>query len=100
MIIIRNDERVSDILVDICPLPYVAVEIESPQHVDAELQDVIIVSDIGSIPSYEGEYEITPSEGMQMLPTAGTRLENNIVIDPIPSNYGRITWDGSNITIT
>lgn len=51
-------------------------------------------------PSYDGEHEITPGESEQTLETSGSYLENNIIIKPIPSNYGHITWDGSKLTIT
>ena len=50
--------------------------------------------------TYTGIYEITPSEEAQRLSTANTRMENDIIVNPIPTNYGRITWDGSIITIT
>ena len=50
--------------------------------------------------AYEGEYEITPSEETQTLPTANRMLARNIVVAPIPQNYGRITYSGGGITIT
>lgn len=49
---------------------------------------------------YEGEYEITPSEEAQTLPTENRMLARNIVVAPIPQNYGRITYNGGGITIT
>lgn len=53
----------------------------------------------GSEP-YEGNYEITPSEELQTLPTANRMLARDIVVAPIPQNYGRITYNGGGITIT
>lgn len=50
--------------------------------------------------AYEGNYEITPSEELQTLPTANRMLARNIVVAPIPQNYGRITYNGGGITIT
>lgn len=50
--------------------------------------------------AYEGDYEITPSEELQTLPTANRMLARNIVVAPIPKNYGRITYNGGGITIT
>lgn len=50
--------------------------------------------------AYEGEYEITPSEEAQTLPTANRMLARNIVVAPIPQNYGRITYSGGGIIIT
>lgn len=50
--------------------------------------------------AYEGNYEITPSEELQTLPTANRMLARNIVVAPIPKNYGRITYNGGGIIIT
>lgn len=50
--------------------------------------------------TYEGNYEITPSEELQTLPTANRQLARNIVVAPIPQNYGRITYNGGGIIIT
>ena len=53
----------------------------------------------GSVPAYEGEYIVTPSELMQTLDTSGKRLAENVIVEPIPSNYGRISYSGSVITV-
>ena len=49
---------------------------------------------------YTGEYEVTPSAESQALDTIGKRLTANVVINPIPSNYGLITWNGSVLTVS
>lgn len=49
---------------------------------------------------YTGETEVTPSEETQVLFTAGKVVEQNIKINPIPSNYGLITWNGSILTVS
>ena len=51
-------------------------------------------------PAYEGATEITPSEETQVLQTNNFRMTENITVNPIPSNYGLITWDGSTITVS
>ena len=51
-------------------------------------------------PDYEGEYTITPSAEAQTLPSTDTVTHRDIVINPIPSNYGRITYDGTVITVS
>ena len=51
-------------------------------------------------PDYEGTYEITPSVEAQTLPSTDTVTHRDIVINPIPSNYGRITYDGTVITVS
>lgn len=51
-------------------------------------------------PRYEGAYEFEPNGTAQTVRTAGTVLMEDIIIDPVPSNYGLITWDGSTITVS
>lgn len=49
---------------------------------------------------YEGSYELTPTQQTQILPTEGLRMTANVVINPIPSNYGRIGWNGLFLTVS
>lgn len=49
---------------------------------------------------YEGETEITPTQETQTLRTASLLMPVDIVINPIPQNYGLITWNGSTLTVS
>lgn len=49
---------------------------------------------------YEGAYEVTPTSEAQTLSTEGLRMTANVVINPIPNNYGLITWSGSVLTVS
>lgn len=49
---------------------------------------------------YRGVYEVTPTEETQTLQTSGCRMSGNVVVNPIPSNYGRIAYDGTTLLIT
>jgi len=49
---------------------------------------------------YTGEYVVTPSDEQQTLETAGKILKQNVVIEPIPQNYGLITWSGLGIRVS
>ena len=51
-------------------------------------------------PYYDGAYDITPSESVQVLEMKDMRASSNVTINPIPSNYGLITWDGSRLTVS
>ena len=51
-------------------------------------------------PSYEGPYEVTPGAEEQTLETNALYMTGNITINPIPNNYGLITYDGSTITVS
>lgn len=49
---------------------------------------------------YEGETTFTPSEEQQIFSTRGLTMPADIVVNPIPSNYGLITWNGSTLTVS
>lgn len=69
--------------------------------VTAQQGSVEVVTGILDIlPAYAGSYEITPSDTAQVLPTTGRGMASDIVVKPIPSNYGLITWDGSTLTVS
>lgn len=50
--------------------------------------------------TYDGPYEFTPTQQEQIAPTAHKALLENIIINPIPSNYGLITYNGSVLTVS
>ena len=49
---------------------------------------------------YHGAYEVAPTNEYQTLHTTNRVLTHEIVVDPIPSNYGLITWNGSELTVS
>lgn len=49
---------------------------------------------------YHGTYSVTPSGVAQVLATAGMALREDVTVEPIPSNYGLVTWDGSVLTVS
>jgi len=55
---------------------------------------------VSTYPDYAGEYEFTPSSTPQTISTRDMVVHGDIVIDPIPNNYGLITWDGTTITVS
>lgn len=50
--------------------------------------------------TYDGPYTVTPSDDAQTLATEGYLMTGNVVVEPIPSNYGRITWNGAVLTVS
>lgn len=50
--------------------------------------------------TYDGPYEATPTQSEQVFQTNGKVMINNFTVNPIPSNYGLITWDGSVLTVS
>lgn len=51
-------------------------------------------------PAYDGPMEVTPTRETQTLATAMRSLTGNVIINPIPQNYGLITWNGSTLTVS
>lgn len=54
----------------------------------------------GDIPAYGGPYVVTPTRETQTLMTKERAMTANVIINPIPSNYGLITWNGSSLTVS
>lgn len=54
----------------------------------------------GAVAAYAGVYTVTPTQSIQILSTSGKTMAHDVTIDPIPSNYGLITWDGSSLTVS
>lgn len=59
-----------------------------------------IIEIIPSGEAYEGPYSITPGKEAQVLNIKGLTAKENIIIEPVPDNYGLISWNGSTLTIT
>lgn len=53
----------------------------------------------GSVPAYKGPTAFTPSDSTQTVDCEGFRMKDNITINAIPINYGRLDWDGRTLTV-
>ena len=51
-------------------------------------------------PTYTGEYVFTPTRETQIVDTEERVLVDDIIINPIPSNYGLVTYNGAIITVS
>lgn len=69
----------------------------SASAMDASIESTVFVP---VLEDYDGPYEVTPSGETQTLTTADLHMNRNVTINPIPSNYGLITWNGSTITVS
>lgn len=58
------------------------------------------VTQVKAADYYTGETTVTPSAVEQRLATTGLLVSTDIIINPIPSNYGLITWNGSTLTVS
>ena len=63
--------------------------------------NMVVVAAYQSVdaPRYDGDYTFTPTAETQMIDISGKMATANIMINPIPSNYGRIEYNGSFLTI-
>ena len=84
--------------------PYIADHIiaSRPSLVDNTIN---VTPNIGSViyrehEAFSGPYEYTPSSEEQTVPIAYLMASQDIKINPIPSNYGLVTWNGSTITVS
>ncbi len=68
------------------------------EHIPLDVATEIVIRAEGDY--YEGSYEITPSETQQILPVRELTMRENLTINPIPNNYGLITWNGYTLTVS
>ena len=61
----------------------------------ANMGEVQVVS-VGAAP-YEGDYIVMPKPEAQTLPTSGKVLAEDVTIEPIPKEYGLVTYDNRKI---
>ena len=80
-----------------------AVVVTTPDwHVTASSPPQTVSVQTGIAPGvpYSGPYEVEATSERQVLHTALCTLSEDIVIDPVPSNYGLIEWDGSVLMVS
>lgn len=78
--------------------PVIPLRIDDDVGIDLGVTEQIVIEDHDTLP-YRGEYEFTPTEDVQTVYINGLRATRNITINPIPENYGRLTWTGSTLTV-
>lgn len=49
---------------------------------------------------YNGSYIVTPSTQTQILETEGLVMNDDVIIEKIPDNYGLISWNGFVLTVS
>lgn len=58
----------------------------------------IVIREYGD--PYEGPTTVVPSGTTQTLSTRGKTMATDVTVEPIPSNYGLITWNGAVLTVS
>lgn len=72
---------------------------EQSEELSLELETYIQAGG-GEVQWYNGPYSFTPSREAQTIPINHLTARQNITIDPIPQQYGLITYNGSTITVS
>ena len=49
---------------------------------------------------YTGSYTVVPADEEQTLATKNLRMTDDITVAAIPSDYGKISWNGSVLTVS
>ncbi len=80
---------------DTVSIPMAAFSTDIPFAVDVASAIEVVQTN-----PYTGEYRFTPCDESITARTADKYLADDIVIDPIPSNYGHITWNGTVLTVS
>lgn len=76
------------------------LELEFASDMDFDVESDVEITSSANVDHYTGTYSITPSATEQILNTEGLLCDENIIINPIPSNYGLITWNGAVLTVS
>lgn len=77
-----------------------AVPLSVSSNTEQLALDVACVIVSGMSEHYAGAYEFEPTDSAQIIPIKDMVADANIVINPIPSQYGKISWDGSVLTVS
>lgn len=64
------------------------------------LSGLLTIPSAADVEIYDGPYEYTPTADTQTIEIERKMAAANIVINPIPSNWGLITWNGSTLTVS
>lgn len=76
----------------------ITVEIGRPRAASVELGNYKVVTRIPN--RYEGEFAVTPTNKPVVLATSDKYLAQNVIVNPIPSDWGHISYDGAVLTVS
>lgn len=74
------------------------LEIDEPSLMWGEDEYVRVVN--ANAEEYAGPYEATPTSETQVFPTTARLMARDFIVNPIPSNYGLIEWNGSVLRVS
>lgn len=77
---------------------YIPMDIIPNDPIPMDITTNIIIREVPA-EYYDGPTEVTPSEDTQVLLTDELMMADNVTVNPIPQNYGRLLWNGSILTV-
>ncbi len=85
--------------------PSIIISAESGAEIELDTNkkgriDLEVTAGVSADEEYFGPYSVTPSDVEQVMKTAQKIASKDIVVNPIPSNYGKIGWNGSILTVS
>lgn len=70
------------------------------QKINVGFKDLQTLTEQVEHESYQGSYNITPTRNRQVLDTASKIMLQDLIVEPIPQNYGLITYNGFEIMVS
>lgn len=86
------------IRVNVLPSNPVHIEVGRGGNIPVSVPDYKVI--IKEAPKYSGAYIVTPDAEPITLATNDRLMTDNVTINAIPNNYGKITWNGSVLTVS
>lgn len=93
---LTDDERISSLYLE---HPICRQLIGNLSKTEGLTGDLSVPERSGGVP-YEGDYEITPGEEPIVLNTTGKVMLQDLTIEPIPTDYGKVTWTSGHLFIS
>lgn len=102
-----EERRVDFLIEDVPPLVLVIGDGDGPAEflidddndpLPFEVDGTVVVSE--GFPVYGGPVAVVPGPEMQILDTQYMTVMDKITVEPIPRNYGLITYNGRTITVS
>ena len=82
------------IQVEVSIPPPLAVNVSTPPPLSIE------VTRQDAVPAFSGDNIVTPGDSVQVVRCAGMRMSTDIIVTAVPSNYCRVGWNGSTLTVS
>ena len=102
-----EERRVDFIIDDAPPVVFLIGDADGPAEflidddndpLPFEVDGTVVVSE--GFPVYAGAVTVTPSPERQVLDTQYMTVMDKITVEPIPRNYGLISYNGRTITVS